>query len=316
MSKTLGILAKPGLLLDAYIQAFEQSVIKDSEIELLTASQDQGDTVMVKGRPKGFTFIESIDPNQLDLLLVLESHWVVDAYTEVLNRLDCQIIGLASMLKPLSPVLFDGGVNGEKVMGVQEPEVSAIASALAGRALEALDCKVLYSADWLGQMGIETLAKQTARLLNAQSIEEDIFPHQLPFNLYPLADAAGQDQMVVLTEAFSQGFDCDEISVDAVQLPVFHGQTLLVNAIFSESVDLDAFEPVWQAAGMHFQKNDRAYSQLRLSEIDENAIIARTKLHAFDENRLDFWLTFDRYQWLVNQSLMPLSEILLNPALS
>jgi aspartate-semialdehyde dehydrogenase len=316
MSKTIGILAKPGLLLDAYIKAFEQSAINDEDIQLITASQDQGDTVMVKGRPKGFTYIESFDLDSLDLMVVLESHWVVDAYAEILKRLDCQLVGLASMLKPLSPSIYEGGVNESPVVGVHEPEVSALKQVFGDQQLEALDCKVLYSADWLGQTGVETLAKQTARLLNAQPVEEDIFPHQLPFNLYPLADSMGQDQMTVLNEAFGTGFDCEEVSVEAVQLPVFHGQTLLVNAIFSQTVNIETFAAAWQSLNVHYQQNDRAYSQLSLSEIDEDIILARVKTQPFDENRMDFWLTFDRYQWLVNQTLMPVSEILLNPALS
>ena len=86
-----------------------------------------------------------------------------------------------------------------------------------------------------GKRGVEELANQTARLLNANPIETDIFPKQIGFNAIPhIGDFQDNgftlEEMKMIWET-QKIFEDDEIQVNptCVRIPVFYGHSEAVH---------------------------------------------------------------------------------------
>ena len=97
-----------------------------------------------------------------------------------------------------------------------------------------------------GKRAIETLASQTARLLNGQSIEQDVFPQQMAFNClpygWPMEDNSYTNEEMKLIWETQKIFEDDEIRVNptCVRVPVFYGH--------SEAVYLETKAPLSASA--------------------------------------------------------------------
>ncbi len=93
-----------------------------------------------------------------------------------------------------------------------------------------------------GKSGVEELAGQTARLLNAQSIEPAVYPTQIAFNAIPAIgdfeeNGFTNEEMKMVWETHKI-FEDDTIQVSptCVRVPVFYGH--------SESVYIETKEPI------------------------------------------------------------------------
>ncbi len=318
MTVQIGILAQTGMLLDELLEQIAGSNLQDAVITLSNAAVDhKTSTVLHKGRPLGFSFIDDCEYDELDLLIVLESGTVVEAYKEKLHRATCPIIGMSKSLRILSPETFTGEIPQSTVIGVLEPAATALLQVLPDKKLEALDCKVLCSAELFGLAGIQELAAQTAKLLNVQPVENKVFSKQLPFNFFPIAENQfGRDLEAALKAQLHVAFDISDVSIEGVQMPVFHGQTVLVSAIFADEVDLPIMIEAWQGSErIQYTNNTSAVSHLALTETDMSMVVSQAKVSDHDAYRLDFWLILDENPVVVRESLIPLSELLLKNSL-
>jgi aspartate-semialdehyde dehydrogenase len=96
-----------------------------------------------------------------------------------------------------------------------------------------------------GQAGIEELARQTTRLLNAQPLETKIFPRQIAFNLLPVTSSIvdsgySADELLLMHETRRLLLETPlEISPTVIQAPVFFGDTLLVHVEADVEIDIE-----------------------------------------------------------------------------
>ncbi|MHA1567866.1 MAG: aspartate-semialdehyde dehydrogenase, partial [Alphaproteobacteria bacterium] len=96
-----------------------------------------------------------------------------------------------------------------------------------------------------GRAGIEELAGQTTRLLNAQPLETKTFPQQIAFNLLPITAPVGDsgysmDELLLMHETRCLMIEMPlEISPTIIQAAVFFGDTLLVHAEADTEIDIE-----------------------------------------------------------------------------
>ena len=94
-----------------------------------------------------------------------------------------------------------------------------------------------------GHKGVEALASETAKLLNGRDPEASFFGKQIAFNVIPftgkLDDKAYSDNERFMTHQLHQllGDEDIEIVSTAVQLPIFHGQNVVLHAECQYSID-------------------------------------------------------------------------------
>lgn len=315
----IGIVAQEGSLLETYLDALGESSLSDAEVALYSASSDhQSASIMYKGRPLPFSAIADVDFADTDLVVVLDNAVVVEAYQSIFESVVCPVIGLQQSLAPLKPELYSGQQPKANTCGVLDAAVSSIQSAIGSVELESLDVKMFCSAESVGQAGVQELAAQTARLLNAQPLENRVFSKQLPFNCFPMSEhQAGRDMEVAFKKEAGQVFKTDAVSSEAIQMPFFHGKTLLVSAVFASSSDVKSFveQPAGDSSFIKVMNKATDVSHLALTDEDAIAAVAEVRAFEFDDNRVDFWLILEENKVVVHQSLMPLSELLLKNSL-
>lgn len=100
-----------------------------------------------------------------------------------------------------------------------------------------INVSTYQSVSGAGMQGIKALAGQTARLLNAQPIEDDIFSQQIAFNVIPKIDSFQEngytrEEMKMVWETRKiMGDDTIQVNPTCVRVPVFYGH--------SESVSIE-----------------------------------------------------------------------------
>lgn len=122
------------------------------------------------------------------------------------------------------------GVKGGGIVAVPAPSAVAIAAALKPLAdiagLEAVDVVSLRAVSARGKPGIEALASQTAKLLNAMPVEEEVFSRQIAFNVLPEPGPEPE-----LARELREVLTAPDLVVNAVAVtvPVFFGHCEVVH---------------------------------------------------------------------------------------
>lgn len=109
----------------------------------------------------------------------------------------------------------------------------------------------LVSASEHGELGTQTLARETSQLLNGLGVETTDFPAQLAFNVHTrigqlnekgISDYENvvQHEVFSLLDKFPEG-----LVLTCVQVPVFYGHTLSVHLELEEDVSLEEFKDVY-----------------------------------------------------------------------
>ena len=164
-----------------------------------------------------------------------------------------------------------------------------------------------------GQVGVEELASQTARLLNAQPLEHKVFTTQMPFNYFPMsAGQLGQQFERQFKEECKAVFPGLEAYITTVQMPVFYGTGVKISTIFSEIVDLEKIKDQWQGdevvsldeVGLNLSNFDVMQSKGRV-------LLGNINVSEYDDYRLDFWLGFDEAGFSMTKLMLNTAEILL-----
>lgn len=106
----------------------------------------------------------------------------------------------------------------------------------------------LIAASEHGELGTQTLARETTLLLNGMSVDVTDFPAQLAFNLHTrigeLDDSGvSEHESIIKHEVFSLIDSFDEgLSLTCIQVPTFYGHTLSVNVTLQEDCSLEQFK--------------------------------------------------------------------------
>ena len=125
--------------------------------------------------------------------------------------------------------------------------------------IERIDVTVLQAVSDRGREGVEELAGQTARLLNAQPMESKIFFDQIAFNVLADtgidAESGFTHQEIRLRIEAKRLLADDSVTVNATFLtvPVFYGDTLVCNVLTLDPCDPDTVTAQWrEGSGVKF----------------------------------------------------------------
>lgn len=311
MKPRVAVLASEGLLLDSLLDEWQGSErFRECEPLLLCVGEAAGQSAMFGNKALAFQSLEQADLSALALLIVLESSLVVEASRNVLSQLSCPVIGSRQSLQSLNPAMFDGS----KALGVLAvPQAPTIAVQLLSRhfVLESVDATMLLPASLFGKQGVEELAMQTARLLNAQTVEKHLFEQQMPFNCFPLADDIDAFQQQ-LTAEWQEMFSGADAHLSAVQVPVFHGMGMQLALVLDTPIDIPAVTKHWQAEnGLNWLIDSRQLSMISAAQDEGMISLGSVRQSPVDEYRIDLWLAFDDMRLYMRHGLLAAADFLL-----
>lgn len=272
-------------------------------LSLFDSADEAGRSLMFRNHSVRIQPLESAEPAAVDILFVCD---------ETLEPAALEPFRGALMID-LFPARFEDAilivpeVNGERlaqvelgsVIGSPAPAVVTAAMALAPLQREyqllRLNAVALQSAAELGRAGVEALAAETVRLLNGRDAEPSLLPAQFAFNLFPQIGALDNSGLSAAERRFAQELrqvlddDQIEIVVNVLQLPMFYGVALTLQAETQHEVDLEAAARCFaKAEGVSLAQGDKPVTPVGTA--NGNDLVHLTRLRLEEDNPGGFGL--------------------------
>lgn len=149
------------------------------------------------------------------------------------------------------------------------------------------DCTVLCGAATSGSAGVAHLSKQTAELMNGKDPDLEVFPHRLAFNVIPAVGAlehglSSLERAVLIETARVWGGEkMPAITTTCLQVPTYHGLTLVLSAHLQRRVDADGVRATLKAdSGLKLldQPDENIYPMPMLTTDDASVHVGRVRV--------------------------------------
>ena len=308
MSLKIAMLGPATLVGEKLLELLEASSIEVDELALFEPEEQAGRSLMFRGHAHRTRALEELDLLWPQLILVCDAD-LPPGLKEELGRAAARVMDLYpqgyesdQVFLTIPDLNWDelASLDPDRIIGIQNSATIAAALALAPlhRSCQILKANimVLSPVSAAGQAGIEALASETARLLNGREIETGHFGQQIAFNLIPQAGALQENgytdiEAAVLGELpLILGDEGLELEVSAVQVPVFYGDMVVVQAETRQALDLAAIQAdMDRAPGLRMDPPGRRVASLAKDAIGQSQVVV-TRLRPGAEGGAGFAL--------------------------
>lgn len=244
----IAILGATGLIGETMVEILDASSIPVGELHLLATESSEGETRRFRGRTVTVRDAASFDWSRADLALFSAGAEASGEYAPRAADAGCVVIDNSSRWRGDDDVpLVVPEVNPDALAGyarrriVANPNCSTIQLVVALKpiadvaGLAHVSVATYQSVSGAGRAAVTELANQTARLLNAQTLDAgEVFPVQIAFNLIPHIDAfdadgfTGEERKLMRETRKILGLPELAIAATAVRVPVFFGHSEVV----------------------------------------------------------------------------------------
>ncbi|MBR9805131.1 aspartate-semialdehyde dehydrogenase [bacterium] len=172
-----------------------------------------------------------------------------------------------------------------------------------------------------GKEAIEELAGQTARLLNAQPVETQVYPKQIAFNVLPHIDVFQdngytKEEMKMVWETQKIFADADiRVNPTCVRVPVFYGHSEAVHIETREPISAEqATQLLQQAPGVEVldERKDGGYpTAVTESAGHDPVFVGRIRGDISHDNGLNMWIVSDNVRKGAALNSVQIAEILI-----
>ena len=217
----------------------------------LASSRSAGSLITFKGKEYVVQDLDTFDPAGVDIALFSAGGDTSKEHAPRFAEADCYVVDNSSAWRMDSDVaLVVPEVNphalemarANKI--IANPNCSTIQMVVALKPLhdavpiERVVVSTYQAVSGAGGKAMDELAKQTGQLLNAQSVDVNVFPARIAFNVIPhidlfMDDGYTKEERKMIDETCKiMGSDI-AITATAVRVPVFYGHSESVNITFS-----------------------------------------------------------------------------------
>lgn len=314
MSIDLALVGATGLVGEAILEQLAHRDLPVGELFVLASENSEGKSLRVGKKSLQVQKAQDFDFSRVQLA-------VFAAGAAVSQELAPRAADAGALVLDLSPAfryepdvpLLVAGVNDEQLGAARERNLVAAADAATVQLLLALKPLMalgdlarvtvtqMQSASSSGRVGVERLARQSARLLNGLEASEGP-ESQYAFNMLPMAgrrqdNGYTSEELKVMLEARRVlGQPHLAVDVSCVQVPVFHGLSQTVVVQGTVPITLAQAEACWRdAPGLQLDADDEAdgASPVRQIRADLGVRIARVREDIDGQGDLSFWTVAD-----------------------
>jgi aspartate-semialdehyde dehydrogenase len=251
---SVAVVGATGAVGEALLAVLEERVFPVDQIYAVARAEvavedEDGEpaSVLFAERPVPLTALADFDFQQCQIAFFCAPAAVAKKYAPKAIKAGCTVIDVSSQfrLDTAVPLLVAdinaaslGAADGARLLASPSASALQLASILQPLAnavgIQSVDVTAMTAVSAFGRPGVNELAGQTARLLNAQSIKPQIFPAQIAFNVIPAFDAIDEsgythDELNIAAEI--KKLLADErirVGVTQVFVPVFYGHSQVV----------------------------------------------------------------------------------------
>ena len=214
----------------------------------LASERSAGSTVMYRGRPMTVGNLAEFDFSRARIGLFSAGGSVSAEFAPIAAEAGCVVIDNTSHFRrdPDIPLVVPE-VNAEAIAGytargiIANPNCSTIQMLVALKPLhdaagiERINVCTYQAVSGTGKSAIEELASQTAKLLNGQPAEHEVYPAQIAFNALPHIDSfqdngyTREEMKMVWETRKILGDENIQVNPTCVRVPVFFGHSEAVH---------------------------------------------------------------------------------------
>ncbi len=312
----VAVVGATGAVGEVMLELLEQREFPVRRLYPLASSRSAGKKVMFKGKPIAVNDLSEFDFSKVQIGLFSAGGSVSAEYAPQAAEAGCVVIDNTSYFRLDDDVpLIVPEVNPE-ALGlysarniIANPNCSTIQMLVALKpiydavGIERINVATYQAVSGTGKEAIEELAGQTARLLNGQEIECEVYPKQIAFNVLPHIDTFQdngytREEMKMVWET-QKIFEDPSIAVNptCVRVPVFYGHS---EAVHIETVDLlepeQARQMLAAAPGVALldEREDGGYPTAVSEGAGQDPVyVGRIRRDISHHNGLNLWIVAD-----------------------
>ncbi len=266
----VAIAGATGAVGEVLIELLETRDFPIDTLSLLASSRSAGTSLNFAGKRITVLAIDDFDFSQAHIGLFSAGGSVSAEYAPKAAAAGCIVVDNTSHFRRDDDIpLVVSEVNPEAIAGYTErniianPNCSTMQMLVALKpiqdavGIERINVATYQAVSGTGKSAIEELASQTARLLNAQTIESKVYPKQIAFNVLPHIDTfqdngyTREEMKMVWETQKILGDETIRVNPTCVRVPVFHGHAEAVHIETKAPISADvATQLLEQAPGI------------------------------------------------------------------
>ncbi|WP_338557261.1 aspartate-semialdehyde dehydrogenase [Erwinia sp. E_sp_B04_7] len=242
----IALLGATGAVGQAVLELLAERQFPVGDLYALASERSAGETLRFDGKSVLVTDASTFDWSQVQLAFFTAGREASARYADEAANSGCLVIDSSDLfaLEPDVPLVVPD-VNPQALGDYRNRNIISVADSVTSQLLCAIKPLVdqaglgrlqvtsLIAASAHGKAAVDSLAGESARLLNGLPAEKGFFDRQLAFNMLPLlADAEGsvlQERRLVDQVRKVLQDEGLPISVSTVQAPVFYGNAQIVH---------------------------------------------------------------------------------------
>lgn len=244
----VAIAGATGAVGEVLIELLETRDFPIDTLHLLASSRSAGTSLNFAGKRITVSAIDDFDFSQAHIGLFSAGGSVSAEYAPKAAAAGCVVVDNTSQFRRDDDIpLVVSEVNPEAIAGytkrniIANPNCSTMQMLVALKpihdavGIERINVATYQAVSGTGKSAIEELASQTARLLNAQTIESKVYPKQIAFNVLPHIDTfqdngyTREEMKMVWETQKILGDETIRVNPTCVRVPVFHGHAEAVH---------------------------------------------------------------------------------------
>ena len=263
----VAVVGATGAVGEAMIEILEQRNFPVGTLYALASERSVGKTLRFRGKSVTVTNLAEFDFSQTPIALFSAGGSLSAEFAPKAAAAGCVVIDNTSHFRrdadiPLVvPEVNPGAIAGYTARGIiANPNCSTIQMLVALKpiydavGITRINVATYQAVSGTGKAAIEELAGQTARLLNGQPVETNVYPRQIAFNALPHIDSFQdngytREEMKMVWETQKIFGDPDiQVNPTCVRVPVFFGHSEAVHIETREKLSAMAARELLETA--------------------------------------------------------------------
>ncbi|MCF6458180.1 aspartate-semialdehyde dehydrogenase [Pseudoalteromonas sp. MMG024] len=328
----VAVLGATGLVGRQIIETLEERKFPIDTLYLLASERSAGEDIKFAGEDIEVIDVETFDFSNAHIALFSAGGSVSEKYAPIAAEAGCVVIDNTSHFRYDYDVpLVVPEVNPEALSDfrnrniIANPNCSTIQMMVALKpiydayGIDRINITTYQSVSGGGKKAVDELAKQTANLMNARPLENDVFPKQIAFNVIPQIDSFEdngytREEMKMVWET-QKIFGDSSVMVNptAVRVPVFYGHAEAIHLETRMPVDVEHVKQLLNdAPGVEYIEDEQDYPTPVTDASGNDAVyVGRVRQDISHPHGLNLWVVSDNTRKGAATNSVQIAELLI-----
>lgn len=328
----VAVLGATGLVGRQIIETLEERKFPIDTLYLLASERSAGEDIKFAGEDIEVIDVETFDFTNAHIALFSAGGSVSEKYAPIAAEAGCVVIDNTSHFRYDYDVpLVVPEVNPEALSDfrnrniIANPNCSTIQMMVALKpiydayGIDRINVTTYQSVSGGGKKAVDELAKQTANLMNARPLENDVFPKQIAFNVIPQIDSFEdngytREEMKMVWET-QKIFGDSSVMVNptAVRVPVFYGHAEAIHLETRMPVDVEHVKQLLNdAPGVEYIEDEQDYPTPVTDASGNDAVyVGRVRQDISHPHGLNLWVVSDNTRKGAATNSVQIAELLI-----